>query len=168
MNKLLSNKELPVRRFYISFPLPAMIRATLTLLLRTACLGTAALCLTGTASAQLAKKTTDPGNDPAFIKKAASEIDRRLANDFKKKNVAALPAVDDSRWMRRLYLDATGRIPTYEEAITFLNDTAPDKREKLVDTLLKSEGYTGSMYNYYLDLLRATSRLGTDGTRSGV
>ncbi|MDB6132211.1 MAG: hypothetical protein JWM59_454 [Verrucomicrobiales bacterium] len=145
-----------------------MIRATFTLLLRTACLGTAVLCLTGTVSAQLAKKTTDPDNDPVFIKKAASEIDRRLANDFKKKNVTPLPAVDDSRWMRRLYLDAAGRIPTYEEAITFLNDTAPDKREKLVDTLLKSEGYTGSMYNYYLDLLRATSRLGSDGTRSGV
>ena len=70
--------------------------------------------------------------------------------------------------MRRLYLDAIGRIPTYAEAKAFLDSSAPDKREKLVDELLASEGYVGHMYNYLCDLLRATSSLGTDGTRSGI
>lgn len=145
-----------------------MIRVPFSKLLRAACSGAVLLCLVGESSAQLAKKTGDLSNDPAYVKKAAFEIDRRLGTEFQKKGLKPLPPVDDSRFMRRLYLDVIGRIPTYEEVTTFLNNTAPDKREKLINTLLDSEGYVGQMYNYYLDLLRATSRLGTDGTRSGV
>ena len=126
-----------------------MIRVTLSLFLRAACLGTAAFCLAVplTAHAQLAGKEKDLGNDPAWIRKTAMEIDKRLGAGFTRNAVKPLPAADDSRWMRRLYLDATGRIPTYAEAKAFLDDSAPDKREKLVDTLLASEGYAGHMYN---------------------
>lgn len=147
-----------------------MIRATLplSLFLRAACLGTAALTLAVPVQAQLNRKETSPAQDPAWIKKTAMEIDKRLGTGFQKSNVKPLPPAEDSRWMRRLYLDAIGRIPSYEEAKAFLDDSAPDKREKLVDKLLASEGYVGHMYNYFCDLLRATSSLGTDGTRSGV
>jgi hypothetical protein len=145
-----------------------MIRLSLSLFLRAACLGTVVCSLTAPAMAQLAKKEGSPANDPAWVKKTAAEIDKRLGAGFAKAAVKAQPAAEDSRWMRRLYLDAIGRIPTYEEAKTFLESTAPDKREKLVDQLLASEGYVGHMYNYFCYLLRATSSLGTDGTRSGV
>jgi hypothetical protein len=145
-----------------------MIRLSLSLFLRAACLGTVVCSLAAPAMAQLAKKEGSPANDPAWVKKTAMEIDKRLGAGFAKAAVKAQPAAEDSRWMRRLYLDAIGRIPTYEEAETFLESTAPDKREQLVDQLLASEGYAGHMYNYFCDLLRATSALGTDGTRSGV
>ncbi|MDB6070765.1 MAG: hypothetical protein JWL81_1936 [Verrucomicrobiales bacterium] len=145
-----------------------MTRFTLSLFLRAACIGTAALSLATPAFAELGKKEGSPANDPAWVKKTAAEIDKRLGAGFVKEKVKPLPAADDSRWMRRVYLDAIGRIPTFEEAKTFLDDTAPDKREKLVNQLLASEGYVGHMYNYLCDLLRATSSLGTDGTRSGV
>jgi hypothetical protein len=145
-----------------------MIRVSLSLFLRAACLGAAALCFADPASAQLARKEQNLANDPAWLKKTALEIDKRLAGGFAKQAVKPLPAADDARWMRRFYLDAIGRIPTYEEAKAFLDDSSAGKREKLVDQLLASEGYTGHMYNYFCDLLRATSNLGTDGTRSGV
>ena len=146
-----------------------MIRVTLSLFLRAACLGTMALCFATPVSAQLSgSKDKDAANDPVWIKKTAMEIDKRLGAGFTKNAVKPLPAADDARWMRRLYLDATGRIPTYEEAKAFLEDSGADKREKLVDKLLASEGYAGHMYNYFCDLLRATSGLGVDGTRSGV
>jgi Protein of unknown function (DUF1549)/Protein of unknown function (DUF1553) len=154
--------------FSVPFPNPTMIRLTLSLLVRTACLGVAAVTFAVPARAELGKKEGNPANDPAWVKKAAMEIDKRLGAGFAKAAVKPQPAADDSRWMRRLYLDATGRIPTYEEAKAFLDDTAPDKREKLINQLLASEGYVGHMYNYFCDLLRATSNLGTDGTRSGV
>lgn len=128
----------------------------------------ALLALCGAASAQLTRKTADPASDPAWVKKTALEIDKRMAAGFAKAGVKPLPPAEDSRWLRRVYLDAIGRIPTYDEAKEFLEDTDPNKREKLVDRLLASEGYIGHMYNYFTDLLRATSRLGTDGTRSGV
>ncbi len=146
-----------------------MIRVTLSLFLRAACLGTAVLSFAAPASAQLSSsRDKNPANDPVWIKKAALEIDKRLGAGFAKNAVKPLPAAEDARWMRRLYLDAIGRIPTYEEAKAFLDDSAADKREKLIDKLLASEGYVGHMYNYLCDLLRATSSLGTDGTRSGV
>ena len=120
------------------------------------------------ASAQLARKTVDLGNDPAWVKKTALEVDKLVARGFAKAKVTPIAAADDSKWLRRVYLDVIGRIPSYDEAKAFLDDTAADKREKLVDKLLNSEGWVSTTYNWYADILRATSRLGTDGTRSGV
>ncbi len=141
-----------------------MIRISLPL---RSCLGLLSAALVASASAQLARKEADLGNDPAWIKKAAAEIDKRIGTGFQKAKVTATAPADDSRWLRRVYLDATGRIPSYPEAKAFLDDSTPDKREKLVEKLLNSEGYVSQMYNYFCDLFRATSRLG-DGTRSGV
>lgn len=120
------------------------------------------------ASAQLAKKTVDLGNDPAWVKKSALEIDKRVVQGIAKAKVTAITPADDAKWLRRVYLDAIGRIPSHDEAKAFLDDTATDKREKLVDKLLNSEGWVSTTFNWYADILRATSRLGTDGTRSGV
>ena len=141
-----------------------MIRISLPL---RSCLGLLSAALVSSASAQLARKEADLGNDPAWIKKAAGEIDKRIGTGFQKAKVTPVSPADDSRWLRRVYLDATGRIPSYTEAKAFLDDATPDKREKLVEKLLNSEGYVSQMYNYFCDLFRATSRLG-DGTRSGV
>lgn len=45
---------------------------------------------------------------------------------------------NDAEFVRRLYLDLIGRIPTADEARNFLSDTALDKRVKLIDQLLAS------------------------------
>lgn len=47
----------------------------------------------------------------------------------------------DAEFLRRLYLDLAGRIPSVEESRAFLADTAADKREKLIDKLLASEDH---------------------------
>ena len=51
----------------------------------------------------------------------------------------AAPRSSDAEFLRRVYLDLTGIIPSTEEARAFLADTAPDRREKLIDRLLASE-----------------------------
>ena len=145
-----------------------MILHRLSSKLRLAGAGLAFLATGFMASAQLAKKVVDLGNDPAWIKKTALEIDKRMAQGFGQAKVTPIAAADDSKWLRRVYLDAIGRIPSYDEAKAFLDDAAADKREKLVDKLVNSEGYVSTTYNWYADILRATSKLGTDGTRSGV
>jgi hypothetical protein len=130
---------------------------------------TLAFLIAGTAArAQLARKTVDLGSDPAWVKKTALEIDKRMAAGFQRAKVTPITPADDARWLRRVYLDCIGRIPSHDEAKAFLDDTAPDKREKLVDRLVNSEGYVSHTYNWLADILRATSRLGTDGVRSGV
>jgi Protein of unknown function (DUF1549)/Protein of unknown function (DUF1553) len=50
---------------------------------------------------------------------------------------ASGPATD-AEFLRRVYLDLTGTIPTAGEARTFLKDASPNKREALIDRLLAS------------------------------
>src|SRR5690606_31447026 len=49
--------------------------------------------------------------------------------------------VDDAGFLRRVYLDLAGRIPTVDEARAFLADSSPDKRSKLIQQLLGSKEY---------------------------
>jgi hypothetical protein len=50
----------------------------------------------------------------------------------------AAPLASDEEFLRRLYLDLTGTIPTADEARAFLKDASPDRRRKLIDRLLAS------------------------------
>ena len=51
----------------------------------------------------------------------------------------------DAEFLRRIYLDFSGRIPTVEEARSFLADADAAKREKLIDKLLAGEEYPRRM-----------------------
>jgi len=42
----------------------------------------------------------------------------------------------DEEFLRRIYLDLAGKIPTREEARQFLQDSSPEKRARLIDRLL--------------------------------
>lgn len=57
---------------------------------------------------------------------------------------AAAPA-DDATFVRRVYLDFAGRIPSADEARAFLADASPDKRVRLIDELLDGPEYPRRM-----------------------
>src|SRR5262249_27656782 len=48
---------------------------------------------------------------------------------------------DDAEFLRRAYLDITGKIPSADKAAAFLDSTEPDKRAKLIDELLASPDF---------------------------
>lgn len=56
--------------------------------------------------------------------------------------------------MRRAYIDIIGRIPTAEEARSFLKDTDPKRYSKLVDDLLERPEYAEHWATKWIDLLR--------------
>lgn len=69
------------------------------------------------------------------------------------------PLTSDSEFIRRIYLDLTGRIPTFEQTKAFIADTSPDKRDKLVDTLLASSAYVDQFSFWFrkrFQVVRAT------------
>jgi len=92
-----------------------------------------------------------PGNTDltnAEKAKRKSEIEREM------QMCAPNDRTKDNQFLRRVYLDIAGRIPTFDEAELFLNHRSPDKRAELIDKLLDSEGFSMRMYNYFADLFR--------------
>lgn len=68
----------------------------------------------------------------------AGAIDRHLDSFLTAANLTAAARSDDQEFLRRIYLDLAGRVPSAEQASAFLADPAPDKRAKLIDGLLDS------------------------------
>src|SRR5688500_3240236 len=76
-------------------------------------------------------------------------IDARLAAA----NVKASPDASDAEFLRRVYLDITGVIPTPEKGVAFLDDRSPDKRARLIDELLQSANYGRHMADIWTNLM---------------
>ncbi|MDX9971696.1 MAG: DUF1549 and DUF1553 domain-containing protein, partial [FCB group bacterium] len=64
-------------------------------------------------------------------------IDEAIYAKLKKLRVPPAEIAPDDAFVRRVYLDVIGVLPTVEETQAFLADPAPDKRVKLVDQLLQ-------------------------------
>lgn len=65
-------------------------------------------------------------------------------------NGQAMAAVaDDAEFLRRVYLDFAGRIPSVQEARAFLKDQAADRRMRLIDHLLNSADYPRRMQELF-------------------
>ena len=68
-------------------------------------------------------------------------IDLLIQARWKEQQVAGAEVCDDRTFVRRLYLDLAGRIPTRDEADAFVASTESNKRQALVDRLLASDEY---------------------------
>ena len=75
------------------------------------------------------------------------------APPVKSADVAVAPMIDDSAFLRRVYLDTVGVPPTADEAKTFLADTDPEKRTRLIDRLLQDERCADQSMGYWQDML---------------
>lgn len=60
-------------------------------------------------------------------------------NQLLNSETRAASLADDSTFLRRIYLDLLGRIPSATETRSFLSDNAPDKKAKLIDDLLSRD-----------------------------
>ncbi len=108
-----------------------------------------------------------PANAPAPI--AAKKIDQLVALGLLKQNaihskegkpqIKTNPMATDEQFVRRIYLDITGRIPSYEETRAFLNSRNPTKRKELINHLLDSDGFVSHTFNYFADMLRMKDQL---------
>jgi len=101
-------------------------------------------------------------------KAAARQIDALLESDWKKHDLKGNPEADANTFVRRIYLDVIGRIPTTRETEEFLASKDSDKRSKLIDKLLASEGYAQHFFNYWADVLRAQSNGNQAGAITGA
>ena len=104
-----------------------------------------ALTLSGYGSSVLAdeaKKSEDTVVAAAGAEVPLGEfIDQQIRQGWQDNEIEASAAATDEEWVRRIYLDLLGRIPTMEEARKFLADESPRKRSVLVEELLDNEDY---------------------------
>ncbi|MGH7202175.1 MAG: DUF1549 and DUF1553 domain-containing protein, partial [Planctomycetaceae bacterium] len=64
----------------------------------------------------------------------------------------------DEEFLRRAYLDVTGRLPTIDETLAFLDDSSPDKRARLIDHLLTTHDFAAFWTLKWSDILRSNSK----------
>jgi uncharacterized protein DUF1549/uncharacterized protein DUF1553 len=84
---------------------------------------------------------------------SARQIDRLLADEVFKSDTKLAPRVDDATFLRRVWLDIVGDIPTPEHVTAFLLDPAPDKRERVVRELLDDPQYGQNWARYWRDVI---------------
>lgn len=104
-------------------------------------------------SARLALVPDRPGfvwSDPV----PTNYIDEHVFSKLRRLRVNPSGLCDDPTFIRRVFLDIIGRLPTAEEARSFVADPAPDKREKLVSHLLQRPEYAEFWALKWSDLLR--------------
>jgi hypothetical protein len=100
---------------------------------------------------------------------ARRPIDFLLARYFKRHNVPPPAPVSDAAFARRAYYDLWGLPPTPEELAAFLNDPAPNKRARLIDTLLANRTlYAGHWVSFWNDLLRNDEGVIYHGERKSI
>ena len=80
-------------------------------------------------------------------------IDRIIATKAKTDGIPLAAIADDAEFLRRVWLDLAGMIPSSDAARNFLVDSSPDKRTKLIDELLASPMYSATMANRFHTLL---------------
>lgn len=97
--------------------------------------------------------------------RSAKEIDRLVLANYAKHSTKPNARTTDELFLRRIYLDITGTIPTYNQTRKFLSSIDPNKRPLLIDELLSSDGYASHSFNYWADVLRYTDNL--NGTVRG-
>lgn len=95
--------------------------------------------------------------NPRDLAASAKTIDMLVNAGLRKADQVSNPPASDEVFVRRIYLDAAGRIPTAEETAKFINDKSANKRGILIDSLLISDGYRSHQFNWYADMFRFKS-----------
>ncbi len=83
-------------------------------------------------------------------------IDRFIFSKLRKFNIVPSELASDAEFLRRICLDLAGTLPPPERVREFLASTEPDKRNRLIETLLQSPEYVDYWGFLFSDLMRAT------------
>ncbi len=87
----------------------------------------------------------------------ANYIDQLVHDKLHRLRIIPSGDASDEAFLRRVYLDIIGQLPTVEEHRAFMADKAPDKRAKLIDQLLDRKEFTEMWVMKWSELLQIRS-----------
>lgn len=105
-----------------------------------------------------------PRSGPAAKIVRKNLVDEQIFGRMERDHIPHAPLSSDEEWIRRVYVDATGQLPTADDVRKFLADTDPQKRDKLIDTLIGTEAFAEQWGWLWGDLFRILGRSG-DGNQ---
>ncbi len=108
------------------------------------------------------RATIPLGADVADLPPARNFIDDAVYGKLKLLGIPPSRLCDDATFLRRVSIDIAGTLPTEEQVRTFLADTDPEKRNKLIDRLLDSPEYADHFANKWNMVLRNKKRQNED------
>ena len=124
--------------------------------------GSGSAALTGWFSSKVTFTTisvpfTDPIDANVFAQADRRNfIDDAILHQLQALHIAPSPPSDDFTFVRRVYLDTVGVLPTKDEMVDFVFEPSPDKRARLIDRLLERPEYVDYWTYKWCDLLLVT------------
>jgi len=89
----------------------------------------------------------------------ANYVDTLVTQKLKKLRMSPSEVCSDEVFVRRLYIDLVGLMPTIEEYNRFMTSTEPDKRNKLIDELLNRKEFTEIWVSKWAEWLQMRSNI---------
>ncbi|MDA0284922.1 MAG: DUF1549 domain-containing protein, partial [Planctomycetota bacterium] len=86
-------------------------------------------------------------------------IDELVTKQLRRLNLPPSPPASDAAFLRRVYIDTIGTLPTAEDVRQFLADTAPDKRDKVIESLLSRSEFVDYWTYKWSDILLLNGQL---------
>ena len=113
-------------------------------------------------------------SSPAIPIAEKNYIDEHIFGKIRRDRVPHASLCSDVEFLRRVSLDLTGRLPQPEKIREFVKDTDPQKREKLVDAILKADvsGAIGPKFRtpfldrwayFFSEMFRVSNFMGSRG-----
>jgi hypothetical protein len=95
---------------------------------------------------------------------SANLIDGYIFPALKANGVTPARMTNDYEFVRRIYLDMTGLIPTTAQVTSFVSSTSPTKRADLIETLFAAPRWLDKWTMYFGDQFKAASSFPSSGT----
>src|SRR5688572_24986822 len=81
-------------------------------------------------------------------------IDEYIFGRMERDGISPAPISDDQTFLRRVFLDLTGRIPSADQVRGFAYDTNPAKRDVIIDALIGNVEYINKWTVFFGDLYK--------------
>src|SRR5437764_14933781 len=98
-----------------------------------------------------------PGPDYRTVAWADYVADQVFAK-LRRLNIRPSALASDEQFLRRVYLDTVGLLPTEAEATAFIDSKDPNKRTAVIDQLLERREFSEVWARKFTELFRAGTR----------